>query len=78
MGFISPPGLTQSNADEDKLVGFHPPLIPDGDVDVGGTCCLRGFDVNGAVDGMDTAHRSAYTQLAPTGAGASISSRWRR
>ncbi|CFK10114.1 Uncharacterised protein [Mycobacterium tuberculosis] len=42
VGFISPTGrylsLTQSNADEDKLVGsIHPSMYPTGTVDVGGT-----------------------------------------
>ncbi len=42
VGFISPGGeylsLTQSNADEDKLVGaIHPSMVPIGAVDVNGT-----------------------------------------
>jgi hypothetical protein len=42
VGYISPTGmylsLTQSNADEDKLVGsIHPPAYPSGTVDVAGT-----------------------------------------
>jgi hypothetical protein len=42
VGFISPTGmylsLTQSNADEDKLVGsIHPSMYPTGTVDVDGT-----------------------------------------
>ncbi len=42
VGFISPKGmyvsLTQSNADEDKLVGsIHPSMYPSGTVDVDGT-----------------------------------------
>ena len=42
MGYITPTGmylsLTQSNADEDKLVGsIHPSMVPTGTVDVAGT-----------------------------------------
>ena len=42
VGYISPAGeylsLTQSNADEDKLVGsIHPSMYPSGTVDVNGT-----------------------------------------
>ncbi len=42
VGYISPTGmyvsLTQSNADEDKLVGsIHPSMFPNGTVDVNGT-----------------------------------------
>ncbi len=79
MGFISPTGrylsLTQSNADEDKLVGsIHPSMYPTGTVDVGGTrwVVYEGSDENGAVEPVWTTRLTGpggATQLAITGAG---------
>ncbi|MFV5919515.1 DUF4245 domain-containing protein [Mycobacterium tuberculosis variant caprae] len=79
VGFISPTGrylsLTQSNADEDKLVGsIHPSMYPTGAVDVGGTrwVVYEGSDENGAVEPVWTTRLTGpggATQLAITGAG---------
>lgn len=79
VGFISPTGrylsLTQSNADEDKLVGsIHPSMYPTGTVDVGGTrwVVYEGSDENGAVEPVWTTRLTGpggATQLAITGAG---------
>jgi Protein of unknown function (DUF4245) len=85
VGYISPTGmylsLTQSNADEDKLVGsIHPSAYPTGTVDVAGTNWVvyrgagHGADQNGGADAepiwttMLTSPAGA-TQIAITGAG---------
>lgn len=80
VGCISPTGmymsLTQSNADEDKLVGsIHPSAYPTGTVDVGGTnwVVYRGTGQSGAdAEPIWTTRLTApagVTQLAITGAG---------
>ncbi len=79
VGYISPTGmylsLTQSNADEDKLVGFiHPAMYPTGTVDVAGTgwVVYQGSDHNGAVEPVWTTRLTTAegaTQIAITGAG---------
>jgi hypothetical protein len=80
VGYISPTGmylrLTQSNADEDKLVGsIHPSAYPTGTVDVDGTnwVAYRGAGQNGAdVEPVWTtrlAGPAGATQIAITGAG---------
>lgn len=67
--------MTQSNADEDKLVGsIHPSMYPTGTVDVGGTrwVVYEGSDENGAVEPVWTTRLTGpggATQLAITGAG---------
>ncbi|BAX94051.1 DUF4245 domain-containing protein [Mycobacterium shigaense] len=80
VGYISPTGmylsLTQSNADEDKLVGsIHPSAYPTGTVDVAGIAWVvyRGAGQSGAdTEPVWTARLSAAsgaTQIAITGAG---------
>jgi hypothetical protein len=80
VGYISPTGmylsLTQSNADEDKLVGsIHPSAYPTGTVDVDGTnwVVYRGAGHNGAdaepVWTTRLAGPAGATQIAITGAG---------
>ena len=80
VGYISPMGmylsLTQSNADEDKLVGsIHPSAYPTGTVDVDGTnwVVYRGAGHNGAdaepVWTTRLAGPAGATQIAITGAG---------
>ena len=67
--------LTQSNADEDKLVGsIHSGMYPSGTVDVNGTSWViyQGADQNGAVEPVWTtrlASPAGPTQVAITGAG---------
>ena len=80
VGYISPTGmylsLTQSNADEDKLVGsIHASAYPTGTVDVDGTSWVvyRGSGQNGAdaepVWTTRLAGPAGATQVAVTGAG---------
>ena len=80
VGYISPTGmylsLTQSNADEDKLVGsIHPSAYPTGTVDVDGTnwVVYRGAGPNGAdaepVWTTRLTGPAGATQIAITGAG---------
>ncbi|MBW0015309.1 DUF4245 domain-containing protein [Mycobacterium sp.] len=80
VGFISPSGLylslTQSNADEDRLVGsIHPSAYPTGTVDVDGTSWIvyRGVGQDGAAaEPIWTTRLSGpagATQVAITGAG---------
>lgn len=80
VGYISPTGmylsLTQSNADEDKLVGsIHPSAYPTGTVDVAGTSWViyRGAGQSGAdAEPVWTTRitvASGVTQIAITGAG---------
>ncbi|ORV68391.1 DUF4245 domain-containing protein [Mycobacterium gastri] len=79
VGYISPTGMylsvTQSNADEDKLVGsIHPGMYPTGTVDVGGISWVvyQGADKNGALEPVWTtrlASPAGPTQVAITGAG---------
>ncbi|ORW70656.1 DUF4245 domain-containing protein [Mycobacterium saskatchewanense] len=80
VGFISPTGmylsLTQSNADEDKLVGsIHPPAYPTGAVQVDGTnwVVYQGAGQSGAdaepVWTTRLTGPAGATQLAITGAG---------
>jgi len=80
VGYISPSGmylsLTQSDADEDKLVGsIHPSAYPTGAVDVGGTSWVvyQGSGQNGAdAEPIWTTRLSGpggATQIAITGAG---------
>ncbi|CAM4427069.1 hypothetical protein MB901379_03822 [Mycobacterium basiliense] len=79
VGYISPTGmylsLTQSNADEDKLVGsIHPEMYPTGTVDVLGTSWVvyQGADSKGAVEPVWTTSLTSSagdTQVAITGAG---------
>ncbi|MGO9385477.1 MAG: DUF4245 domain-containing protein [Mycobacterium sp.] len=80
VGYISPTGmylsLTQSNADEDKLVGsIHPTAYPTGTVDVDGTnwVVYRGAGQSGAdsepVWTTRLASPAGATQIAITGAG---------
>jgi Protein of unknown function (DUF4245) len=80
VGFISPTGmylsLTQSNADEDKLVGsIHSSAYPTGTVDVAGTNWIvyRSADQNGADTEPVWTTRltgpAGATQIAITGAG---------
>ena len=87
VGYISPTGmylsLTQSNADEDKLVGsIHPAAYPTGTVDVAGTKWVvyqgagHGADQNGGADAEPVwttrlASPVGPTQIAITGAGSS-------
>jgi hypothetical protein len=83
VGYLSPTGmylsLTQSNADEDRLVGsIHPGMYPTGTVDVAGTSwvvyqgsSLTG-DNHGAVEPVWTTRLGSPagpTQVAITGAG---------
>jgi uncharacterized protein DUF4245 len=80
VGYISPTGmylrLTQSNADEDKLVGsIHSSAYPTGTVDVSGTIWIvyRSADQNGAdaepVWTTRLTSPAGTTQIAITGAG---------
>jgi hypothetical protein len=85
VGYISPTGmylsLTQSNADEDKLVGsIHPAAYPTGTVDVAGTKWVvyqgagHGADQNGGADAEPVwttrlASPAGASQIAITGAG---------
>ncbi|HUH71530.1 MAG TPA: DUF4245 domain-containing protein [Mycobacterium sp.] len=80
VGYISPTGkylsLTQSNADEDKLVGsIHPSAYPTGTVDVAGTnwVVYRGAGQSGAdaepVWTTRLAGPAGATRIAITGAG---------
>lgn len=79
VGYISPTGmylsLTQSNADEDKLVGsIHSGMFPTGTVDVNGTSWVvyQGADQNGTAEPVWTtrlASPAGPTQVAVTGAG---------
>ncbi|MGO9927855.1 MAG: DUF4245 domain-containing protein [Mycobacterium sp.] len=80
VGYISPTGmylsLTQSNADEDKLVGsIHPSAYPTGTVDVDGTnwVVYRGAGQSGADSEPVWTTRlvspAGATQIAITGAG---------
>jgi uncharacterized protein DUF4245 len=80
VGYISPTGmylsLTQSNADEDKLVGsIHPSAYPTGTVDVAGTnwVVYQGAGQNGAdAEPIWTTRLTSpagATQIAITGAG---------
>jgi hypothetical protein len=80
VGYISPTGmylsLTQSNADEDKLVGsIHPSAYPTGTVDVDGTnwVVYHGAGQSGAdaepVWTTRLAGAAGTTQIAITGAG---------
>jgi hypothetical protein len=85
VGYIGPTGLylslTQSNADEDKLVGsIHPSVYPTGTVDVDGTNWVvyhgtgHGADQNGGADAEPVwttrlAGPAGTTQIAITGAG---------
>ena len=83
VGYISPTGmylsLTQSNADEDKLIGsIHPSAYPTGTVEVDGTTWVayRGAGQNGAdVEPVWTtrlAGPAGATQIAITGAGGTV------
>lgn len=79
VGFISPTGmyvsLTQSDADEDKLVGsIHPDMYPTGTVDVSGTrwVVYQGAGKDGPGEPVWTTRLAApagATQVAITGAG---------
>jgi hypothetical protein len=83
VGYISPTGmylsLTQSNADEDKLVGsIHPSAYPTGTVDVDGTRWVvyrgggQGAQTEGAAEPLWTtrlAGPAGAAQIAITGAG---------
>lgn len=80
VGYLSPTGmylsLTQSNADEDKLVGsIHRSMYPTGTVDVAGTewVVYQGSDQSGeSVEPVWTtrlASAGGETQIAITGAG---------
>jgi hypothetical protein len=76
VGYISPTGmylsLTQSNADEDKLVGsIHPDMYPSGTVDVDGTRWIvyQGDDGTEPVWTTRLASAAGPAQVAVTGAG---------
>jgi len=80
VGYISPTGmylsLTQSNADEDKLVGsIHPSMYPTGTVDVDGTRWIvyqgAGSEGNGSEPVWTTRlnNPAGVAQVAITGAG---------
>jgi hypothetical protein len=76
VGYISPAGmylsLTQSNADEDKLVGsIHPLMYPTGTVDVDGTKWIV-YEGEGSTEPVWTTRLDSPagpTQIAITGAG---------
>lgn len=75
VGYISPAGmylsLTQSNADENKLVGsIHPSMYPSGTVDVDGTRWIV-YEGNGSESVWTTRLKSPAgpAQVAITGAG---------
>lgn len=76
VGYISPTGmylsLTQSNADEDKLVGsIHPSMYPTGTVDVDGTDWIV-YQGDGKTEDVWTTRLDSSvgaTQIAITGAG---------
>lgn len=79
VGYLSPTGmylsLTQSNADEDKLVGsIHSGMYPTGTEDIAGMrwVVYQGADQNGAVEPVWTTRLASLagpTQIAVTGAG---------
>ena len=76
VGYITPTGmflsLTQSNADEDKLVGsIHPSMFPNGTVDVAGTSWVvyQGGQAGEPVWTTRLASPVGPTQIAITGAG---------
>jgi hypothetical protein len=76
VGYITPTGmflsLTQSNADEDKLVGsIHPSMFPTGTVDVAGTSWVvyQGGQAGEPVWTTRLASPVGPTQIAITGAG---------
>jgi hypothetical protein len=79
VGYISPTGmylsLTQSNADEDKLVGsLHTSMYPTGTVDIVGTSWVvyQGSDQTGAAEPVWTTRLTSpggVAQIAITGAG---------
>ncbi|MCV7196219.1 DUF4245 domain-containing protein [Mycobacterium angelicum] len=76
VGYLSPTGmylsLTQSNAEEDKLVGsIHPGMYPTGTVDVTGTSWIvyQGADQNEPVWTTKLNSPAGATQVAITGAG---------
>jgi Protein of unknown function (DUF4245) len=76
VGYISPGGeylsLTQSNADEEKLVGaIHPSMVPSGAVDVNGTRWVT-YQGDGSVEPVWTTRLnspSGPAQVGITGAG---------
>jgi hypothetical protein len=76
VGYISPTGmylsLTQSNADEDKLVGsIHAPMYPTGTVDVDGTRWIV-YQGDGSAEPVWTTRLNSPAgpaQIAITGAG---------
>lgn len=73
VGYIGPTGmylsLTQSNADEDKLVGsIHPSPYPTGTVDVDGTGWVV-YHGSGQDEPIWTTRLAGATQVAITGAG---------
>jgi hypothetical protein len=76
VGYITPAGmylsLTQSNADEDKLVGsIHPLMYPTGTVDVDGTKWIV-YEGEGSTEPVWTTRLDSPagpTQIAITGAG---------
>ncbi|MCV7063162.1 DUF4245 domain-containing protein, partial [Mycolicibacterium vaccae] len=77
VGYISPTGmylsLNQSNADEEKLVGWiHPAMYPTGKVDVDGTTWVT-YEGDGVEPVWTTRLDSAVgpAQIAVTGAGSS-------
>ena len=76
VGYITPTGmylsLTQSNADEDKLVAsIHPSMVPSGTVDVAGTnwVVYRGGATAEPLWTIRLASPVGPTQIAITGAG---------
>jgi hypothetical protein len=76
VGYLSPRGmyvsLTQSNADEDKLVGsIHPGMFPTGTVDVSGTSWVnyQGGDRGEPVWTTRLGSPAGPAQIAITGAG---------
>jgi Protein of unknown function (DUF4245) len=76
VGYITPTGmylsLTQSNADEDKVVGsIHPSMVPTGTVDVAGTSWIvyQGGAGTEPVWTTRLASPVGPTQIAITGAG---------
>jgi hypothetical protein len=76
VGYITPTGmylsLTQSNADEDKLVGsIHPSMFPTGTADVAGTSWVvyQGGQAGEPVWTTRLASPVGPTQIAITGAG---------
>ncbi|WP_262490856.1 DUF4245 domain-containing protein [Mycobacterium simiae] len=79
VGYLSPTGmyvsLTQSNADEDKLIGsIHPGMYPTGTVEVAGTSWVvyQGADQDRALEPVWTTRLTGpagAAQIAVTGAG---------